>query len=120
MPHLSLMLNRVLGPSVLAMTTAAIFTASAVAEQIPVHLYVRPGVLATIDERTLPALCYTSAPTGDVELPAPVYRLEAGDILEVTLHNQDDAPHGIEVVGVGGQYSSVPPGEASTISPLAM
>ena len=74
---------------------------------VSVDLYVRDGYLNTVDGRSLPALCYTFDSSGSAALPAPAITLNRGDDLVVTLHNQDDLAHGIEVVGIGGDNSSV-------------
>jgi FtsP/CotA-like multicopper oxidase with cupredoxin domain len=79
-------------------------------------LYVRAGQLHTVDGRSLPALCYTLAPAGNASLPAPIITVNRGDELQVTLHNQDDDPHGFEVVGINGKNSSVAPGSAQTFT----
>lgn len=83
---------------------------------VTVDLFVRPGVLHTFVGRDLPALCFTQDSLGPTVLPAPILTLDAGDDLEITLHNQDDQPHGFEVVGLGGGDSLVLPGAAQTFS----
>ena len=87
---------------------------SSIAATVAVDLYVRPGVLTTIDGRDLLARCYTFAASGPASLPAPIITLSEGDELQVTLHNQDDRPHGFEVVGLMGSGSAVAPGAAET------
>jgi FtsP/CotA-like multicopper oxidase with cupredoxin domain len=90
--------------------------APAGAATVDVTLFVRPGTLETIDARSLPALCFTAVDTGAAALPSPVLRIDAGDSLRVTLDNRDTAPHGFEIVGVGGSASSVPGGYVDTFS----
>ncbi len=99
-------------PILIGATAASLLAGNALAERLAVDLYVRPGTLATVDGTVLPTLCYAEQETGDAELPPPAFRLEAGDTWEVTLHNQDDTAHGIEVVGIGGSSSSVAPGSS--------
>ena len=96
--------------------TLACVAYGATAATVSVDLYVRPGTLNTVDGRGLPALCYTLDSLGPAVLPAPILTLNTGDELAVTLHNQDDQPHGLEVVGLGGNDSSVAPGTAQTFS----
>ncbi len=108
----------------LAVKEAILFTALGILFLAPVgiskaavvatDLYLRSGSFRTIDDRVLPALCFSDQESGPVELNAPVLSLEAGDILSVTLHNQDSEAHGLEIVGVGGQLSSVSPGTSET------
>ena len=90
--------------------------AGVAAATVAVDLYVRPGALSTVDEHNLPALCYTLDSSGPASLPAPILTLNVGDELELTLHNDDDQPHGFEVVGLGGGDSIVAPGAAATFS----
>ena len=98
------------------MGVVLLLTSIATARDVSVDIYVRAGTISTVDGRSLPALCYTLDPFGSAALPAPVLTLEAGDVLLATLHNQDDQPHGFEVVGLGGSDSSVAPGTAQTFS----
>jgi FtsP/CotA-like multicopper oxidase with cupredoxin domain len=83
---------------------------------VSVDLYVREGLLNTVDGRSLAALCYTEGASGQAELPAPILTLSPGDVLDVTVHNQDTDPHGFEVVGIGGAGSSVAPGGTANFS----
>jgi len=92
--------------AVLVLTAAG----TAGAAVVTVHMYVRPGALATVDSLTFPALCYTQAAVGPATLTAPALTLTVGDTLSLMLHNQDIQPHGFEVVGIGGALSAVAPG----------
>ncbi|MBZ0270202.1 multicopper oxidase domain-containing protein [bacterium] len=105
-------------PWTLAAALAALASppAPAPAAVIDVSLFLRPGELATVDARSLPALCFTAADTGAAVLPSPVLRVDAGDSLRVTLDNRDTAAHGFEIVGVGGAASSVPGGYVATFT----
>lgn len=106
----------------LAWTLAAVLAVpalsppSARAATIDVTLFVRPGTLETVDARSLPALCFAPADTGAAALPSPVLRVDAGDSLRVTLDNRDTAPHGFEIVGVGGAGSYVAGGSTDTFT----
>lgn len=81
---------------------------------VSVDLYVRGGTLETTDGRSLPVLCYAGDGTGPARLPNPEISLQAGDELQVTLHNQDAAAHGFEIVGLVSAGSSVAPGTSQT------
>ena len=96
--------------------TLTCFSAGTIAATVSVELYVRPGMLNTVDGRSLPALCYTLDTLDPSALPSPILTVNNGDELEVTLHNQDDQPHGFEVVGLGESNSSVEPGATQIFS----
>ncbi len=84
------------------------------AEVLQLEFFVREGQLETVDERSLPVLCFASSEIGPAFLPNAEIDLELGDELHLTLHNQDDALHGFEVVGIGGGETMVAPGESET------
>lgn len=101
-------------PFVILLTIVSMGTMPAAGAVVAENLYIRAGQLSTVDGRTLPALCYASAPTGTVSPMGPALTISAGDILSLTVHNQDDAPHGFEIVGVGGGDSYLSPGSTRT------
>jgi len=99
---------------VIALTLLIASAMPAASAVVSETLYIRSGQLSTVDGRTLPALCYTSTATGSISPMGPALTLTAGDVLSLTVHNQDDAAHGFEIVGVGGGNSSVSPWSAQT------
>ena len=85
----------------------------AAADVVSVDLYVKDGVLQTVDGRDLPILGFSPDATSAATTPGPEITLAVGDQLEVTLYNLDTTPHGLEVVGKGGADSSAPPGDSA-------
>lgn len=93
---------------------ALLIFSPALAAALSVDVYLRPGELVAVDGVILPTLCFTDAATGPPALPSPVYRLNQGEDLVVTLHNNDDQPHGFEVLGIGGSDWVVAAGGSDT------
>jgi len=108
------------GPTVWAVVLLVAVLASlswvpvARAATVTTHLYVRAGTFETVDLLSIPALCYTQSPVGPATLTLPALAVNVGDTLSVMLHNQDVAPHGFEVVGIGGATSTVAAGAVAT------
>ncbi len=84
------------------LTMLAVLPGISSAATVAIDLYVRDGILETVDGRSLPVLCYADDPVLPVGLPNPEIALEVGDELQLILHNLDDVEHGREIVGRGG------------------
>jgi nitrite reductase (NO-forming) len=60
-----------------------------------------------------------NAMTFDGTLPGPLLVVEEGDVVEITLRNEDDVPHGLSIHAAymysSGQISDVRPGQEKTI-----